>query len=30
LEKCLLEEGVRFDRGASIAAAAEQASQLPQ
>ena len=30
LEKCLLDQGIRFDRGASIAAATEQASQLTQ
>jgi len=28
LEKCLIDQGVKFDRGASIAAAAEKASQL--
>ncbi len=28
LEKCLLDQGIKFDRGASIAAAAEKASQL--
>ena len=30
LEKCLLDQRIRFDRGASIAAATEQASQLTQ
>ncbi|UCE07340.1 MAG: alanine--glyoxylate aminotransferase family protein [bacterium] len=28
LEKCLVDQGIKFDRGASIAAAAEKASQL--
>ncbi len=28
LEKCLLDQGIKFDRGASIAAAAEKASQI--
>jgi alanine-glyoxylate transaminase/serine-glyoxylate transaminase/serine-pyruvate transaminase len=28
LEKCLIDQAIKFDRGASIAAAAEQASQL--
>ncbi len=28
LEKCLIDQGIKFDRGASVAAAAEKASQL--